>query len=161
MLKKCITCLFTLLIVFTLVGCFKSMGGPAAKGQAVIDHLTISKYQEWPLWPGTEKLYKGSRPHGSFLTTYVSQGAFDAIEAKAGKIPYGEFIIKENYTGEKKLAAITVMFKRKGYDANAGDWFWMKYSPDGKIAKEGKVAGCINCHMSVVENDWLFTGSLY
>lgn len=40
----------------------------------------------------------------------------------------------------------------------AGDWFWAKYTAAGKIEKEGKVSGCINCHSAVIDNDWIFTG---
>lgn len=131
---------------------------PATNGKAVIEYLNQQKYQSWQLWPGKTELYKGRHPHGAFLTTYVSSGAYQAIEAKAGSIPDGEFIVKENYSPEKKLAAVTVMYKQAGYNPAGGDWFWLKYKPDGTIAKEGKVGGCIGCHTGVQDNDWLFTG---
>jgi hypothetical protein len=31
-----------------------------------------------------------------------------------------------------ELKAITVMYKIKDYNPADGDWFWVKYSPDGK-----------------------------
>jgi hypothetical protein len=134
---------------------------PAADGKAVIDYITKDNpYQKWDLWPGKGELYKGQHPHGAFLTTYVSPLALGAIEAKGGKMLDTSFIVKENYTPEKKLAAITVMYKKEGYNPEAGDWFWLKFSPAGTIEKEGKVAGCIGCHKSVEGNDWLFTGPL-
>ncbi|PLX81699.1 MAG: hypothetical protein C0617_16350 [Desulfuromonas sp.] len=132
---------------------------PAPAGQAVMDYITKENpYQNWDLWPGKGKLYKGQHPHGSYLTTYVSPLAHGAIEDKAGEIPDTAFIVKENYTSRKVLAAVTVMYKKTGYNAAAGDWFWLKYTPDGKIEAEGKVAGCIGCHIAVKSNDWLFTG---
>jgi hypothetical protein len=131
---------------------------PAATGKDVVTYLGTSSYQSWPLWPGKGKLYHGRHPHGAFLTTYVSKGAYQAIEGKSGHIPPGEFIVKENYSPEKQLDAITVMYRQTGYNAEAGDWFWLKYKPDGTILAEGKVGGCIGCHAAVKDNDWLFTG---
>lgn len=34
---------------------------------------------------------------------------------------------------DKKLAAVTVMYKVKGYNPDAGEIFWMKFLQDGKI----------------------------
>jgi len=68
--------------------------------------------------------------------------------------------VKENYTTDKKLAALTVMYKVKGYSSMAGDWFWAKYLPDGKIAAEGKVVACINCHTTAKANDYVATAPL-
>ncbi len=59
---------------------------------------------------------------------------------------------------DKTLGAVTVMYRVKGYDSDAGDWFWAKYKADGSIEKEGKVAGCIGCHTAAIGNDWIFTG---
>ena len=132
---------------------------PNADGQAVYDYITkTNPYQAWPLYPGKDKLYKGAHPHGALLTTYVSKGAHAAITARAGQFPDGSFIIKENYMPDKTLGAVTVMYRVKGYDPEAGDWFWAKYKADGAIEKEGKVAGCIGCHAAAINNDWVFTG---
>jgi hypothetical protein len=149
------------LSLFLAVG-FTQAGGmdlPKADGEAVYQYITqANPYQQWPLFPGKEKLYKGAHPHGAFLTTYVSPDALSAIDNKSGPLPDGSFVIKENYRPDKTLAAVTVMYRVKGYDAEAGDWFWAKYAADGKIQKEGKVTGCINCHASAIQNDWIFTG---
>jgi hypothetical protein len=60
----------------------------------------------------------------------------------------------------KKLAAVTVMYKVKGYNPDAGDIFRMKFLPDGKIEASGKVDMCIGCHTKAMENDFLFTGKV-
>lgn len=139
----------------------KEPGCPLPNGKAVMEYITEKNpYRQWDLWPGKGKLYQGQHPHGAYLTTYVSPLARYAIEDKAGEIPYTAFIVKENYTPEKQLDAVTVMYKSEGYDPEAGDWFWLKYAADGTIQKEGKVAGCIGCHAAVKGNDWLFTGPL-
>jgi hypothetical protein len=124
-------------------------------------YITVEKpYTKWNLWPGTEKLYKGTQPHGAFLTTYVTKGAKQAIEKKKGKFTQSNIIVKENYMPDKTLAAVTVMYKAKGYNPEAGDWFWAKYKPDGTVEKEGKVGGCIKCHSPKADNDWVFTGDI-
>lgn len=154
----CIRLLMSALITIALSTNLIAAEVPITDGKDVIDYLNKNNYQNWQLWPGKTKLYEGKHPHGALLTTYVSKGAYDAIEAKAGRIPDGEFIVKENYTPNKKLAAVTVMYKKDGYNAEGGDWFWLKYAPDGTIQKEGKVGGCIGCHAAVKNNDWLFIG---
>jgi len=130
-------------------------------GASMWKHITVDKpYTQWALWPGKGEMYKGRQPHGAFLTTYVSKEAKQAIEGKEGKFPQGSIIVKENYNSDKTLAAITVMYKDKGYNPQAGDWFWVKYKPDGTASAQGKVKGCIKCHSARADNDYVFTGSM-
>ncbi len=130
------------------------------------------------LWPKLEKagydrvhghLYVGGPPHGKVRE--VMEGIID-----------GELVIsKTNYRGKdvtvpnvqanpkKYLKAVTVIVKRKGYDPDDKDWFWVKYAPDGTIMKNekgmalaGKVAkgmpvGCISCHQSASGSDFVFS----
>lgn len=134
---------------------------PSAEGEDVYTYLTeVSPYQEWPLFPGTKKFQEGKHPHGALLTTYVSPSALSAIQERQGQLPIGAFIVKENYMPDQKLGAITIMYRVKGYNPAAGDWFWAKYSANGDIAASGKVDGCINCHTAAIQNDWVFTGPL-
>ncbi|MBW6503228.1 cytochrome P460 family protein [bacterium] len=137
---------------------------PATSGKDLWGYLTKVKYQEsFTLWPGKGKLYKGTEPHGALLTTYVNKTALDAIKGKKGTMPAGAIVVKENYMPDKKLAAITVMYKVTGYNPEGGDWFWAKYTPDGKIEAEGKSGManmCIGCHGKAKGNDFLFTGAL-
>lgn len=136
-----------------------SSGSNLADGQTVYKYITqTSPYQDWPLWPGKGKLYKGQHPHGAYLTTYVSKKALKTITKKKGTFPNGSFIVKENYTPDKKLDSITVMYRVKDYNPDAGNWFWAKYAADGAIQNEGKVKGCINCHNVQIMNDWVYTG---
>jgi len=131
---------------------------PSADGMALMTYITESApYVKWPLWPGKGHLYPGTEPHGAFLTTYVNDTALEAINRKADTLPAGSIVVKENYTGEKTLAAITIMSKVKDYNPDGGDWYWLKYTPEGTIEAEGKVDGCINCHSRARSTDWLFT----
>ncbi|HKL26954.1 MAG TPA: cytochrome P460 family protein [Desulfuromonadales bacterium] len=131
---------------------------PETDGKAVYDYITKKNpYQDWALWPGTDKFYKGQHPHGALLTTYVNKAAETGINDKVGTLANGSIIVKENYMADKSLGAVTIMYRVEGYNPDAGDWFWAKYKADGAIEKEGKVAGCIGCHTAAIQNDWIFT----
>lgn len=131
---------------------------PREDASSIYIYITsVNPYDKWSLWPGKGRMYKGAHPHGAFLTTYINDYA--ALGIKEGKSMHnGSIIVKENYSPEKKLAAITVMYKVDRYNPDAGDWFWAKYEPDGEVLKSGKVKGCINCHKSRKENDYIMTG---
>jgi len=47
------------------------------------------------------------------------------------------------------------MYKVAGYNPGAGDWFWAKYSPQGKADKFGKPSGCVGCHVTRAKNDFI------
>jgi hypothetical protein len=135
---------------------FVPLPGPYA--DAVYKYITVEDpYKQWDLWPGKGKHYRGKHPHGALLTTYINDNARYSL--KAGEhMASGSFIVKENYTPEKKLSAVTVMYKIKGYNPDEGDWFWAKYDMNGKALSEGKVKKCIECHSEMKENDYIFTG---
>ncbi len=125
--------------------------------------LGESRYAtNWHYIPGKPPgFYKGTEPHGAVLRTFVNNIAYDAIQAKAGGYPDGAVIVKENYAPDgKKLGAITVMKKVKGYDPEHGDWFWAKYGPDGRVQASGKVASCIACHGRAKAQDYVFSTSI-
>jgi hypothetical protein len=137
----------------------KAAALPEADGSTLIELITVTQdYRQWPMFPGKEALYKGQHPHGAYLTTYVSPAVLAALQSKSGQLPDGSIIVKENYSPEKELAAVTLMYRRTGYNPEGGDWYWLKYAPDKTILAEGRVDGCINCHRGVKNNDWVFTG---
>ncbi len=117
--------------------------------------------------------YTGQHPHGAILQTMQSMATVGSDT--------GVVIVKRNYGGEgvskesvsndpdKYLKAVTVMFKRKGYDPDNQDWFWVKYKPDGSLhtnpkgmSLAGRVAkikppkGCIACHAAAPGGDYVF-----
>ncbi len=137
----------------------KAAALPDTDGGTLVEFITATQdYRQWPLFPGKDPLYQGQHPHGAYLTTYVSPAVLAALQSKSGKLPDGAVIVKENYSPQKELAAVTVMYRRIGYNPEAGDWFWLKYAPDKTVLAEGKVEGCINCHRAVQNDDWVFTG---
>jgi hypothetical protein len=138
---------------------------PVAGRVALWEHLQSADYRaNWELWPGKGEKYEGTEPHGMLLTTYLNEVAYDALTNAAGRMPADAIIVKENYMPDGTLAAITTMYKVEGYNAEAGDWHWVKFLADGSIdmdgMAQGKVAMCIGCHTGKADNDYVFTGSL-
>ena len=121
--------------------------------------------------------YVGTHPHGAILDTVDARTRVGSDE--------GPVIVKRNYGGkdvskaavandpQKYLKAVTVMFKRAGYDPENKDWFWVKYAPDGSVLKNpqgmalaGRVAkgmstGCIACHTTAPGGDRVFNHDRY
>lgn len=112
-----------------------------------------SPYTEWGFWAGHEDMQKGRAPHGPFHKVYVNKQGIDSTQAPAQD---GTIQVKESYNKSKELKAITVMYKVKGYNPDAGDWYWVKYSLTGKAEKAGKPKGCIRCHRGKKKNDYVF-----
>ena len=112
-----------------------------------------SPYAQWAYFPDHQGLQKGRAPHGPQHKVYVNA---TGLKAKKPPYPDGTIIVKDNFTTAKKLVAVTVMYKIKGYDPKAGDWYWVVYKPGGAVGKAGKVKGCIRCHSAVAKKDWVF-----
>ncbi len=141
---------------------------PDTTGAAMWAYLQEVAYRSnWQLWPDKGELYTGQEPHGMLLTTYVNDAALGAVTTKAGSMPDGAIIIKENYMPDSTLAAVTVMYKRSGYNAEHNDWFFTKHLPSGELDQtpngmpmEGRLPGCQACHGTVRANDYIFTSPL-
>ncbi len=143
------------------LGLFAFAAGNMA--ESLWNALSQSRYAvNWHYIPGKPAgFYKGTEPHGAVLRTFVNNIAYDAIQSQAGRYPDGSIIVKENYAPDgKKLGAITVMKKVKGYDPDHGDWFWAKYTPDGGVAAAGKVQSCIACHSRASGQDYVFSAAI-
>lgn len=132
---------------------------PAPQADAVWTYISqTNPYTQWEFWPGKAGMYPGQSPHGAYLKLYANPVAIEAARAGKTEMPDGALIVKENYAKDRKtLAAVTPMYKVEGYNPGAGDWFWAKYGPAGEVQASGKVDGCINCHATQKQNDWLFT----
>ena len=131
---------------------------PSADAGKLWTYMTeTNPYQGWGYWPGYAGIYPGKSPHGKYLKLFANPIALKA--AREGKpMPDGAILLKENYGGDKKtLKAVTPMYKVKGYNPEGGDWFWVKYGPNGKIEAAGQPKGCVDCHMTVKDKDWVFT----
>ena len=132
-----------------------------ADGMSLMMHITKKDpYMKWDLMPGTTRMRQGMEPHGALQNVYVNKLALKAIKDKAGMLPDGAIIVKENYAPDGKPGAITVMSKKKGYNPEAGDYMWLKYGPDMKIQAEGKADPCIKCHTKAKDNDYVMLAPL-
>ncbi len=131
-------------------------GMPEANGQAVLDYITKeSPYAKWPLVPGTTAFRNGKEPHGALQNVYANPAAMAGFSAKSVPMPDGTLIVKENFTLDRKLQSVILLYKKAGYNPEAGDYFWMTLDADMKIQKEGRLAGCITCHTQAKYKDYL------
>ena len=122
-----------------------------------------NNYKQWNGGDGqAPEFQEGESPHGALIKTYASAVAATNLK----NLPNGSVIVKENYSPDKKLMAITVMHRSKGYDPQHGDWYYAKYMPNGKIAKTppelksmpiaGKFMKCVECHSGAEGGDFAF-----
>lgn len=127
-------------------------------------------YRQWRL---TTAVYQGASPHGAFLRMFSSYVTVNGVARP--------IVVKENFGGEgvtaqasadkpdEWLKAVTIMLQREaGYDDDNDNWFWVKYAPDGSVmanpkgvrlagrVAKGMPAGCISCHLSAEDGDYLF-----
>ena len=116
-----------------------------------------SPYTEWKFWDDFSGLQPGNSPHGDFVKVYVNDILYNADSTP---VPYGSIQVKEAYNKDKKMTAITVMYKVEGYNPDAGDWYWARFSTDGRGGPEGKVNMCIGCHRPKANNDYIYVHSI-
>lgn len=136
---------------------------PDTTAQDVWAHLQEESYQDnWDFWPDREPFYQGGEPHGVLLNTYLNDLAMRGLlvlreRSQIDDLPFGSIIVKENYTPDSTLAAVTVMYKSEHYDPAHHDWWWMKRLADGTVEAAGRVSACIQCHEAAEEWDYLMT----
>lgn len=157
----------TFLFVFTLFIYYGTSADETLNKEGKINaqilwrYMTVENpYQNYPAWPEKEGFYESSMPPGNVLKLYVNDIALETIVNKKGMFPDGTLLIKENYTDDRKLFLITVMYKSRGFNPAGHDWYWVKYKPNGEARLEGRVDACIDCHVGVAGNDYVFTGSI-
>lgn len=168
---KNITVVFGLIFItfIFILGCFKSEDlktfTPLTKdnvsAKKIWERMTIeTNYWKYKLWPGHQGIQPGQAPHGRFHQIFINPTLYNALPIKNRIAPNGSLIVKENYNIKKELKAITIMLKVKDYNPEANDWYWVKFSNTGKIAKEGKPKGCIQCHGGIKQNDYVIIQKL-
>ena len=157
-----LTCFVSILLILYGIGIGETLDKEGKmNSQALWRYMTIENpYQNYPTWPGKEGFYESTMPPGNILKLYVNAIALETIVNKKGIFSDGALLIKENYTDDRKLFLITAMYKSKGFNPAGHDWYWVKYKPDGEARLEGKVDACIDCHVGVAGNDYVFTGSI-
>ena len=146
------------LVLFSLAACAVPPPLPEdPEDKAMYFYLNEADYQSWAFWPEKEGLQPSTFPHGSFAKTYVNKEALEAIQKKSATLPVGSVVVSENFKPDKTLGMIAVMYKKEGYNPQAGDWFWAQYNQNGKVRREGKLVYCLGCHQRQRQQDYLFS----
>jgi len=126
---------------------------PGPDPTALWNYITkVSPYTTWAFWPDHKGMQAGRAPHGPFHKVYVND---HCLNSSAPPVQYGSICVKENFNENRELQIITVMYKIKGFNTKDGDWFWVRYSLDGKARPFGKPIGCIGCHGVRDKNDFI------
>jgi hypothetical protein len=122
--------------------------------------LQAAQYRNWSPLPGqTADAFAGKSPHGAQVKVYVNRTAVSEPQ----QMPSGAALVKENYGEDgQTLMAVTVMYRSEGYDPENGDWYWVKYEPDGGVSRmdgmavAGRVQMCADCHAGAQGGDYVF-----
>ncbi|MGA1839452.1 MAG: cytochrome P460 family protein [bacterium] len=153
---KRIVIIIGLLFFITFLFCYSSFASeemPGADPAELWNYITkISPYTQWEFWPDHQGVQPGRAPHGRLHKVYVNDRSLNSSKPP---LQYGSIAVKENFDKDMKLQAITVMYKVYNYNPDDGDWFWVKYSPDGKADPYGKPQGCVGCHGTRANNDFV------
>ncbi|WP_136795909.1 cytochrome P460 family protein [Desulfosediminicola ganghwensis] len=115
-----------------------------------------STYSSWGFWPDHQGMREGSAPHRPLHKVYVNEAGLTSAKPL---VNVGTIVVKENHNEAEERQALTVMYKIKGYNPEAGDWFWAKYDTNGKADRFGKPAGGISCHGGAAAGDYILIHS--
>ena len=96
------------------------------------------QYKQWKELPGTGMLTKSAENKKVTTKSYVNNIAYQAVEKKEKSLPPGSIVVKERYDDQDQLEAISAMINLGGNNPTDINWFWAKYSPDGKPLKYGE-----------------------
>ena len=141
------------LVAFLMLAAAGRAEMPGPDPDALWQYITReSPYIQWQFWPDHQGLQPGKAPHGPLHKVFVNDRA---LKSKRLPLQDGAIEVKENYSPDKALLNVTVMYKVKGYNPDGGDWFWARFSPQGKADRFGKPAACIGCHGIRDYNDYL------
>lgn len=111
-----------------------------------------SSFKDWKRLPEQQKT------HGSFIPDTPEQKTYankQAMESTKLPLNNGSMVVKYNLSPANEVKGITIMYKVKGYNPSAGDWFWVQYGPEGEVQEAGKSQKCIACHSKRADNDYL------
>lgn len=127
---------------------------PKPEAEAVWKYFTNqNNYRSWSHFEGDEGIQPGIAPHGPAHAVFINK---EMATSPRNKARHGSLVVKESYGRDIQLKNYTIMYKYEGYNPEAGDWFWAKYSPQGELSDQGKIAFCIECHAKRDKTDYLF-----
>lgn len=159
--------LFSSIILILFLQCTKNAEKTAPITVTEIDAEKLwqriteeTNYKNYSQWSGHEGFRLGMQPHGSYHKIFINPELSEQLPISNNTAPNGSIIVKETFTIDKEATPITVMAKIKGYNPEHNDWFWAMYDTQGNVIREGKPAGCINCHNTYALNDYIIVRDL-
>ncbi|MFV2068931.1 MAG: hypothetical protein ACC645_18350, partial [Pirellulales bacterium] len=94
-------------------------------------HKPDATYRSWGS-PGKTAVLNTDGSHGAFGRTFLN----DQADRNLRQLPIGSVLIREEYDADgQALRNISVMYRAKGADPKNGNWYWMLYQPDGRLAR--------------------------
>ena len=122
-----------------------------------------SPYTKWATVP-ISKVEHAEKGHGANPKIYANPTAMQDLSAP----PQGSIFVIDDYADDGKTRNnVSIMYRAKGSDPEHNDWYWLRYLPDGSIARTddtpgakpiaGKVKSCIECHDKAGGKDWVFS----
>lgn len=140
-----------------LLGAALAAGGqgklPPPEAEAVWKHITqASPYTSWGAWPDYQGVQRSRSPHGPMNRVYVNQAGLNSAKPP---VAFGTIEVKAVQNTAGQVKEVLVQYKVKGFNPKAGDWFWARYSPQGRVQAAGKPAHCIRCHSVLDDNDYI------
>jgi hypothetical protein len=127
-----------------------------ATGEAAQIVDRAKDYHSWSRFPAYQKPKLSKGHGGTYVVAWYNPAAAPAV--KGGNYPEDSIIVKENRRApDGAPVSLTVMAKR------SGSWYWLKATPDWKIATaDGKpiagkeVSSCVGCH-GMAPGDMVFS----
>lgn len=143
-------------VIFTLTSSLllaQEKDMPSPDPESIWKYITKEKpFTEWSFWPDHQGTHASNAPHAPKHKIYVNKQALDSEQPP---MKNGSMVVKYNLSPADEIKAITLMYKVEGYNPEAGDWFWVQYSPTGEVHKAGKPKSCIGCHTKQAGNDYI------
>ena len=154
-------------------GSGSSRATPTPPKQPTVDEFAASLWQfinrektPWRNWPSTaaEPVAGVESPHGALGKAY-----FNSIATEGWKSPpHGAILVREELDEDgKKTRGVIVMYRVKAAAPKTGDWYWLAFQPNGKLARTsakegnkpiaGQVTSCIACHGKAAGHDFVFS----
>jgi uncharacterized protein YxeA len=153
-MKKFMISIFAVMALALVFGFTVGDDMPGANVDEFWTYITeTSPYTQWAFFEDHKDMQPGKAPHGPFHKVYVND---ILINAEGAPVPNGSIVVKESYNEQKQKTAVTVMYKIEGYNTDGGDWWWARYSTDGKGGPAGKLGMCLGCHQAKKANDYIF-----
>jgi hypothetical protein len=98
-------------------------------------------------------------PHeGKSIHVFVTSGGYDTMKTGKGVYPRGTLILKEKFAdaaGTKPVLFTGMLKRKKGYNAESGDWQFFVLNADATNVTTDNTRSCISCHVPFRETDYV------